>query len=112
MSAASVQAGSRRRLSFLVGLLLLALAFGGYSLRKAGRQLTVLRACNAVEDEDWEEVLRLTEQHVGASETGRAAAECRCFALLATGGADECSELMDGVLANPATVRWAPSAPP
>ncbi len=111
MSAASALAGSRRRLFFLVGLLLLALAFGGYSLRHAGRQLTVLKACNAVEDEDWEEVLRLTELQVGASETGRAAAECRCFALLASGAAGECSELMDEVLADPATVRWAPSAP-
>lgn len=111
MSAGSVQAGSRRHLFFLVGLLLLALAFGGYSLRQAGRQLIVLRACNAVEDEAWQEVLRLTEPHVGASETGRAAAECRCFALLATDAADQCSELMDEVLADPATVRWAPSAP-
>jgi len=81
-----------------LGLLLLALGAALFAgLISARRQ--------------WSAALAGTESRVGNDETGRAAAECRCQALLATGRTAACVELLEEMLAQPEADGWTPSPP-
>jgi hypothetical protein len=103
-----VSRGALVRLSLLAVAVAAATTTGVVSVRQAGEQLAVLDACAGVERGDWPFVLAQTAARVGPDETGRAAVECRCTALLATGRGDECTELLEQVLARPEAEDWAP----
>ncbi|MEE2679471.1 MAG: alkaline phosphatase family protein [Myxococcota bacterium] len=98
------------RHTLLLGLLAAALAAGLVSVRRAGDQIAVLDACQAVEDGRWREALSGTERHLGDDETGRAALTCRCRALLATGRADACTALLEAAIAGETESDWMPTA--
>jgi len=90
------------------GLALAAAGVGLVSAERVRGQLAVMQACDATDTGDFATALARTQGRVDASETGRAAAECRCLALLATGGGGECAELIARVLADPRSEGWAP----
>jgi hypothetical protein len=100
----------RRRAPLLAaaGLLFAATAVGLVSAQRVRSQLAVIGACEATTAGDFAGALAATEGRADASETGRAAAECRCLALLASGRGDECSDLLERVLADPRAQGWAP----
>lgn len=99
----------RARLALLVAALLLALAAGVVSARRVDDQIAVLDACEAARGGRWSEALAGTAGRVGANETGRAAAMCRCRALLATARGAECTTLLEGILADEAAADWMPA---
>lgn len=99
------------RTTLAAAALLLAVAGLFVALRQAREQMRVLDACEAAERGDWSRVLAGTAGRSGGDETGRAAAECRCRALLAQDREPECTELLLSVVADPAAADWAPSAP-
>ena len=84
----------------------LAGAIGTISIVRTHDQLTVIGACEAASQGDYTRALAGTEGRTGPSETGRAAAECRCQALIATGDAPTCIALLDPLVRNPDD--WAP----
>jgi hypothetical protein len=98
---------SARTLAF-VAVLCTAVGVGIVSLERTGNQLAVLEACERARVGDYRGALELSEGRVGADETGRAAAECRCAALVALGRSDECLALLETLLADPASETWAP----
>ncbi len=101
---------SRRvRTLLLLAVIGAALTAGVVSFRSVGEQLSVLEACEASGRADWNAALSGTEGRVGADETGRAAAECRCLALLATNRGAECVALLEQLLADPDADGWAPN---
>jgi len=67
-----------------------------------------MEACDAVGAEEWDEVLRKTEGRLGDGDTGRAATECRCMALLATGAGDACVALLERAVARGEADGWTP----
>jgi hypothetical protein len=85
----------------------LAGAFGTISIERARNQLAVIGACDAANAGDAARALAQTEGLTGPSETGRAAAECRCRALIATGDAPACIALLDPLASDPAA--WTPA---
>ncbi|HEY8155826.1 MAG TPA: alkaline phosphatase family protein [Myxococcota bacterium] len=98
-----------RRLAWIaLGLALAAAGVGLVSAERVRDQLAVIEACEATGTGDFATTLARTQGRADASETGRAAAECRCLALLATGRGGECSELLARVLADPRARSWAP----
>jgi hypothetical protein len=97
------------RLWLLLLALGAALSAGLISARRVSDQLAVLEACEAAEAGAWSIVLEETEGRVGSDETGRAAAECRCRALLASDRGDACVELLEHMLAQPEADGWTPS---
>ncbi|MFQ5418485.1 MAG: hypothetical protein ACE5FL_15770, partial [Myxococcota bacterium] len=99
---------SRSRLVVLTLVLLAAGRAGLVSVRSVNDQLAVMEACEAVDHRDWKTVLAKTRDRVGASDTGHAAAECRCLALLATGAGDACVALLDRALGEDGGDDWAP----
>jgi hypothetical protein len=96
------------QLSALAALLVVAGGVGLVSYQRARDQLAVIEACEATETGDWAAALEGTQDRLGADATGRAAAECRCLALLATGAGASCVELLERVLADPEAGGWAP----
>jgi tetratricopeptide (TPR) repeat protein len=90
-----------------VAVLLLALAAGVVSLRATRDQLAVLEACEALDRGDYDVTLRTTEGRVAATDTGQAAAECRCRAQLATGADDACSAMLEALWQE--APAWVPS---
>jgi hypothetical protein len=103
-----VNARSRWRPAILAALLALAGGVGLISARSVSDQLAILTACEAVEAEDWETVLEKTAGRVGGSDSGRAATECRCMALLATGAGDACIALLESAVAQGRAEGWTP----
>lgn len=101
----------RRRLSPKLGLagaaLALAIGVGVVSVRDAQQQLAAIEACEAVQRGDFDAALALTSDRPPADDTARAAADCRCTALIATDRGEECTELMANV-ADDAS-GWVPS---
>jgi tetratricopeptide (TPR) repeat protein len=85
-----------------------AAGVGFVSFERAREQMRALEACNAAQTGEWDRVLDRTREPFEGS-TGLSAAECRCFALLATGAENECLDLMERVLATPAAGDWAPN---
>ena len=90
------------------GLVLAAAGVGLVSAERVRDQLAVMEACEATVSGDFASALSLTQGRVDASDTGRAAAECRCLALLASERGVECAELLARVLADPRSRNWAP----
>jgi tetratricopeptide (TPR) repeat protein len=90
------------------GLGLAVVGVGLVSAERVRDQLAVMGACEATGRGDFETALAGTQGRVGTSETGLAAAECRCLALVATDRGDECAELLAQILADPTSKDWAP----
>ncbi len=102
---------SRRALATVAAALALGLAGAGLvSADRVRSQLAVIDACEAMERGDFAAALARTQGRADASETGRAAAECRCLALIGSGRGDECTDLLAGILADPRASDWAPRA--
>jgi hypothetical protein len=99
---------ARLLLPIALGLVLAAAGIGLISAERVRDQLAVIEACEATRTGDFAAALAETENRIDASETGRAAAECRCLALLASQRGPECAELMAGLLADPGAKGWAP----
>jgi len=98
------------RAGVALALLVLAAGVGVVSIRSSRAQLAVMEACDAVERGELDRALALTRERVGPSETGRAAAECRCRALLARGERLACADLLESMWARPGASDWMPSA--
>jgi hypothetical protein len=99
------------RLTLLLLALGAALFAGLISARRVEDQVAVLEACEAAQAGRWATALAGTEGRFGNDETERAAAECRCRALLATGRGAACVELLEEMLAQPEADDWTPSPP-
>jgi hypothetical protein len=97
-----------RRWLLLAAALICAAGAGLVSVRSIDDQIAVLEACEAVEQRDWQTALARSQGRVGNDDTGRAAAECRCLALLATDDADACVELLERAVADGREDGWAP----
>ncbi len=100
--------GRIRSWLLLAAALTCAAGAGLVSVRSIDDQIAVLEACEAVEHGDWQSALARTQGRVGNDETGRAAAECRCLALLATGEAAACIELLEQAVEAGREDGWAP----
>ena len=98
-----------RRVALLVVCLAVAAGVGLVSARNVSRQLEVIEACDAVAGADWSAVLAGTDGPLGDDETGRAALECRCTALLATGAGSTCVELLEAAVQGGEDGGWIPS---
>jgi tetratricopeptide (TPR) repeat protein len=96
------------RLALLAVVLGTTGVVGFVSYERVQDQLAALETCDAARTGDWARALARSEGRVGADATGRAAAECRCLALLATEAGDACVELLDAILADPEAADWAP----
>ena len=105
--AAAVRVVKRAALVF-VRPALLAGAIGTISIVRARDQLAVIGACEAASAGDTARALAETEGRTGPSEIGRAAAECRCQALIATGDTPGCVALLDPLVADPEA--WTPES--
>jgi len=103
-----VNARGRLRAAILAILLAAAGGVGLISVQGVNDQLAVMEACEAVGAEDWAAVLAKTANRVGDDDTGRAATECRCMALLATGAGDECVALLEHAVARGEADGWTP----
>ncbi len=90
------------------GLCLAGVGVGLVSAERVRSQLAVMEACDATNRGDFARTLADTQGRVDASETGRAAAECRCLALIATARGEECADLLADVLADPESQPWSP----
>ena len=100
---------NRRTLAPIAAALALGVAGAGLvSAQRVRDQLAVIDACDASERGDWTAALAGTQDRVDASETGLAAAECRCRALIGSGRADACADLIAERLADPAAADWSP----
>ncbi len=91
-----------------VAALALAAGVGLVSLQRTRAQLRILEACDAARAERFSETLALTEGRLAPDEIGRAAAECRCRALRASGREQECQALMRRLIADGDSGSWAP----
>ncbi len=100
--------GARRLAPVAVGLALAAAGLGLVSAERVRDQLAVMDACEATGSGDFATALSQTQGRVDASETGRAAAECRCLALLASERGAECAELIARLLGDSRSGDWAP----
>lgn len=101
---------TRRPALLLVLVLAIAAVVGLHSAQRISRQLEITASCDAAARQDWAEVLSRSEALVGADPDGRYAAQCRCWALLASERGDECTQLLEGILADPAAADWVPDA--
>lgn len=99
----------RAKIALLAGALALVLTAGFVSARRVGDQVAVLDACEAAHEGRWSQALAATADRVGADTTGRAAASCRCRALLATARGAECTALLEGILSDEAAADWMPA---
>ena len=95
-----------RRLGVLGAALVLAAGIGAVSVSRVRDQLAALEICEASARGDWPAALAGPALEPEADATGRAAVECRCRALLASGRAEDCAEALEQVLGDDA---WAPS---
>jgi hypothetical protein len=105
-----VTARSGLRVALAVLMLAAAAGVGLVSIRSSRAALSVLEACDAVERGDLERALALTRERVGPDDTGRAAAECRCRALVARGEASACAALLEDLWSHPRAADWMPAA--
>jgi hypothetical protein len=103
-----VSGGARKLAPVALGLALAAAGIGLVSAERVRDQLAVMDACEATRAGDFAAALDGTQRRVDASQTGLAAAECRCLALLATGRGAECADLTARLLADPGSAAWAP----
>ena len=95
------------RISFLVGVLafLLSAGYVTWTLDVEGEPPEV---CEAAAEGRWDEILSQPLSEIGPDPARRDAAECRCWALLATQRRDECIDLMGRLLLAPEARDWVP----
>lgn len=100
----------RRPLASALAMVLCAIALitGHSALRSVRTQLAAARVCEAVEGERWEEALALATGSADDPTSEPAAAECRCWALLATGRETDCVALLDLWLSRLDGEAWTP----
>jgi len=103
-----VNSDRSRRWLLLAAVLICAAGAGLVSVRSIDDQIAVFEACEAVEQGDWQTALERSQGRTGNSDTGRAATECRCLALFATGQADACIDLLERAVADGKDDDWAP----
>ena len=101
---------SRVALAVVTGLLCLGAVVAVFSLQRAARQIEIAKSCDAAVAQDWAATLELSEKLVGADPDGRYAAECRCWALIATDRSGECSALLEGLLTDERAADWIPES--
>jgi hypothetical protein len=99
--------GALRTLGF-VSLALVIAGVGVVSVENTRDHLTAMEACDAVSAGDASRALSLTEGRSGSRGAAREVAACRCLALIASEQGPACSDLMAGVLADPASGDWSP----
>jgi len=97
------------RLAVLAVLVAVAVALVVRTVPRMKRYRAVEAACSAVEQGDWTTAITRSEHLVGSDPEGLRAAQCRCLALLQTGGKEACADLLNGLLDDPATGDWLPS---
>ncbi|HVS03960.1 MAG TPA: hypothetical protein VMT16_14435 [Thermoanaerobaculia bacterium] len=102
---------TRRWLSLtLLALLLLA---AGVLAARAGRRWAGYRqaegVCQAATAGRWDEALRRSQTLPVPRVSRLRAADCRCIALMSTGRREACVELLERLLAEPATGDWLPN---
>ena len=111
MSAPPLSSGSRGPTgkTLLLGALL---TLGAIASVNSIRQLEIERAagevCEAVQAGDYARALSAGPPPDDSSEAGLRAVECHCLALLASADPGTCEQLLQRVLADPATGDWAP----
>ncbi|MCP4004199.1 MAG: alkaline phosphatase family protein [bacterium] len=91
-----------------VVLMVVAVSLGVVSARRVQRQAMVGEICDATRNSEWELALSLGDDAVDSGEEGRIAAECLCWAYAAQDRLDECVQLVEKVLADPAADDWVP----
>jgi len=100
---------TRRTLVLGAAALALGVAGAGFvSAQRVRDQLAVIDACEAGERGDFAAALAGTDGRVAASETGYAAAECRCLALIGAGRPDACADLIGELIGDPRSADWSP----
>lgn len=98
----------RLRLAILAVLCVVAAVVVLKAVRDVRGRLAALETCDAATQGDWERTLALSgDLDVGGAD-GRAAAECRCTALVVQDRAAECIDLLDEALAHPDAGDWLP----
>lgn len=105
-----MSARSALRAAFVALLIAGAAGVGLVSIRSSRAALAVLEACDALERGDTQRTLALTESRIGSDDTGRAAAECRCRALVAEGDRAGCAALLESLWSQPGAADWMPAA--
>jgi len=90
----------------VASLVCAAAGAGVVSVQRVRDQLAVMDACEAVQQGEPARALALTEGRTGPGDTGRTAAECRCFALLARGEQEACTALLDPLVED--GTDWVP----
>lgn len=95
------------RTAFLVGVLAFVLSAGWVTWNDR-RAVHAPGVCEAAAEGRWQDILAETSGPLGSEPEDLDAAECRCWALLATRERDGCVELMGRRLADPATGDWLP----
>ena len=100
----------RWQLPLLIVLLVVAAIAGVRSVRRVAALRAEQEVCAAADRGDWTAALTSSERFVADGKApSLAVAECRCAALMETGGHDACVSLLEGLLARPATGDWLPS---
>jgi hypothetical protein len=89
--------------------LLAALGVGLVSYQRSADELAALATCDALTGGDVAAALAHSEGRTGPGATGRAVATCRCRALVGAGRAEECTNLLRGLLTDPAAADWIPA---
>jgi len=98
------------RAGLVAVLIVCAAGVGLVSIRSSRAALAVLEACDAIARGDSERALALTRERVGPDDTGLAAAECRCRALIAQGDGRACAQLLESLWSQPGASDWIPAA--
>lgn len=101
--------GRNVRLTVLAVLCLIAAIAGVRAVGDVRTRLAALDTCDAAARMDWAQTLASSDDLDLGDTDGRAAAECRCTALLAEDRAAECIELLDEALSHPGIGEWLPS---
>ncbi len=76
--------------------------------RPSERQQKIVAMCDAVGDGRYDEAIESSQPLVSADDDGRAAAECRCWALLNRDRRDDCARLVDDLLVADPKAQWVP----
>jgi len=96
------------RVALLVVLCAVAAVFALRAVRDVRGRLAALETCEAATQGDWDRTLETSAELDVGDEDGRAAAECRCMALVARDRAAECITLLDEALTHPDVGDWLP----